>query len=297
MRLGASEEQVRMKTLDVTALGARARASGNRRRAFGFAKPVVMLVAGVAIAFAITAVGAPAAEPMSPAPPLPGSPLPTPPLPPPQPQSFRTIEVTGSGEAHVAPDVASLNLAIETHAATAQQSAGQNAALAQKVVDALTTKLQGKGKVWTGGYSLYPEYGESSRPGDKPMVTGYRAENSITVETGEIGLLGGLIDTAINAGANRINFLNFTLRDESQARSQAIALAAKDAQAQADSLAKSLGVTLGPVVKATTEAQTGPTPMMRMGAMAMSSSMGAPTPVQPNEVTVPATVSITYQIQ
>jgi hypothetical protein len=25
--------------------------------------------------------------------------------------------------------------------------------------------------------------------------------------------------------------------------------------------------------------------------------MGAPTPVQPNEVTVPATVSITYQIQ
>jgi uncharacterized protein YggE len=38
-------------------------------------------------------------------------------------------------------------------------------------------------------------------------------------------------------------------------------------------------------------------PVMRMGAMAMSSTMGAPTPVQPNEVTVPATVSITYQIQ
>ena len=212
-------------------------------------------------------------------------------------KSARTIEVTGNGEAHVAPDVASLNLAIETHAATAQQSAGQNAALAQKVVDALTTKLQGKGKVWTGGYSLYPEYSDSPRPNEKPVVTGYRAENSITVETGEIGMLGGLIDTAIEAGANRINFLNFTLRDESQARSQAIALAAKDAQAQADSLAKSLGVKLGPVVKATTEAEVRPMPLMRMGAMAMSSTMGAPTPVQPNEVTVPATVSITYQIQ
>ena len=164
----------------------------------------------------------------------------------------------------MAPDVASLNLAIETHAATAQQSAGQNAALAQKVVDALNTKLQGKGKVWTGGYSLYPEYSEP-RPNDKPVVTGYRAENSITVETGEIGMLGGLIDTAIEAGANRINFLNFTLRDESQARSQAIALAAKDAQTQADSLAKSLGVKLGPVVKATTEAENRPMPMMRMG--------------------------------
>jgi uncharacterized protein YggE len=31
--------------------------------------------------------------------------------------------------------------------------------------------------------------------------------------------------------------------------------------------------------------------------MAMSASMGAPTPVQPNEVVVPATVSITYQIE
>jgi uncharacterized protein YggE len=279
-----------MKTLHIAEPGRRARFAGNRRRARFF----LMLVAGFAIAFLMIPANAPAAGPMSPAP-LPPSP-PTP-LPPPPPQRSRTIEVTGSGEAHVAPDVASLNLAIETHAATAQQSAGQNAALAQKVVDALTTKLQGKGKVWTGGYSLYPEYNEP-RPSEKPVVTGYRAENSITVETGEIGLLGGLIDTAIEAGANRINFLTFTLRDESQARSQAIALAAKDAQAQAASLAKSLGVTLGPVVKATTGAQAGPAPMMRMETLAaVGSSMGAPTPVQPNEVTVPATVSITYQIQ
>ncbi|MGH7913242.1 MAG: SIMPL domain-containing protein [Candidatus Binataceae bacterium] len=270
-----------MTTFHIAEPCGRARFAGNRRRASGLS----MLVAGVAIAFTMTPAVAPAAEPINPAP-----------LQAPQPQGSRTIKVTGSGEAHVAPDVASLNLAIETHAATAQQSAGQNAALAQKVVDALTSKLQGKGKVWTGGYSLYPEYNEP-RPNEKAVVTGYRAENSITVETGEIGMLGGLIDTAINAGANRINFLNFTLRDESQARSQAIALAAKDAQAQADSLAKSLGVTLGPVVKAATAAETRPMPVMRMGAMAMSSSMGAPTPVQPNEVTVPATVSITYQIQ
>jgi uncharacterized protein len=230
---------------------------------------------------------APAAGPLNPAP-----------LAPPAPQGPRTIEVTGNGEAHVAPDVASLNLAIETHAATAQESAGQNAALAKKVVDALTAKLNGKGKVWTGGYSLYPEYSESPQPNQKPTLSGYRAENSITVETGEIGMLGGLIDTAIQAGANRINFLNFTLRDESQARSQAIALAAKDAQTQADSLARSLGVKLGPVVKAATETENRPMPVMRTGAMAlMSASTMAPTPVQPNEVTVPATVSITYQIE
>jgi uncharacterized protein len=210
--------------------------------------------------------------------------------------STRTIEVTGNGEARVAPDLAFLNLAIETHATTAQQSAGQNAALAEKVVSALTKKLQGKGKVWTGGYSLYPEYNEP-RPNEKPIIIGYRAENSITVETGEIGMLGALIDTAIGAGANRINYLNFTLRDETQARSEAIAKAAKDAQAQADSLAKALGVKLGAIVKATTQAEIRPVPIMRAQMATAMMASAAPTPVEPSEVTVPATVSITYQIQ
>jgi uncharacterized protein len=269
-----------MKTLDIAEPDGPARFAENRRRKTGL--PIVVALAAVALMLPSRA---PAAGPMNPAS-----------VPSGQAQAAHTIQVSGSGEAHVAPDVASLNLAIETHAATAQQSAGQNAALAQKVVDALTAKLQGKGKVWTGGYSLYPEYSEP-RPNEKAVVTGYRAENSITVETGEIGMLGGLIDTAIQAGANRINFLNFTLRDETQARSQAIALAANDAAAQAGSLAKALGVKLGPVIKATTETEARPMPMMRSGAMALGASMVAPTPVQPNEVVVPATVSITYQIE
>jgi len=81
-----------------------------------------MLLAGVAIALAGMRVGAQAEEGAMNPTPLPASPSP----------DSRTIEVTGNGEAHVAPDVASLNLAIETHAPTAQQSAGQNAALAQR---------------------------------------------------------------------------------------------------------------------------------------------------------------------
>jgi uncharacterized protein len=207
----------------------------------------------------------------------------------------RTLEVSGDGEAHATPDVASLNLAIETHAATAQECAGRNAALAQKVVDALKAKLGDKGKIWTGGYTLFPEYNQP-REGEKAAIVGYRAENSITVETGALDLLGSLIDTAVGAGANRINYLNFSLRDESKARSEAIADAAKDAQAQAQALATSLGVKLKAIVKASTMAQVRPVPVMgRM--MASMAAAAPPTPIQPNEVTVPATVSLTYEIE
>jgi len=207
--------------------------------------------------------------------------------------AMRTIEVEGHGEARATPDVAFLNLAIETHAVTAQECASLNADLAQQVVKALQGKLDSKGRVWTGGYSLYPEYGDSS-DGKKPVIEGYRAENSITVQTPAIDLLGTMIDTAIAAGANRINYLNFDLRDDSKARADAIALASRDAQSQANALAASLGVKLKQIIRASTVAEAQPVPVMRMSAM---SAANASTPVESNEVSVPATVTLKYEIE
>jgi uncharacterized protein YggE len=204
-----------------------------------------------------------------------------------------TIEVSGRGEARANPDLASLSLAIETHAATAEQSASQNAELTQKVVAALKARLGNKGKIWTGGYSLYPEY--SGGPAqEKPKVIGYRAENSISLETGSIDLVGSLIDAAIAAGANRINALSFSLKDESPARNEAIARASKDAQLQAQALAGALGVRLKRVINASTGGEAHPVPVM--GRMLATMAVSAPTPVQANEVIVPAMVYLTYEI-
>jgi uncharacterized protein YggE len=211
----------------------------------------------------------------------------------------RVIEVSGTGEARSTPDIANLSLQVETHAATAEECSSKNAALAQKVVQALKNKLAGKGTVETGDYSLSPEYGENNQPRQKPVITGYTAQNTITVETTELALLGSLIDGAISSGANRINYLNFGLRDDTKARQDAITNASKDAQAQAQALAASLNVKLKHVVKASTVPERGPImPMQRMGAVAFSSaSPSAPTPVEASQITVTATVSLTYEIE
>ena len=52
-------------------------------------------------------------------------------------ENTRVIEVSGTGEARSAPDIANLSLQIETHAATAEECSSKNAALAQKVVQEL----------------------------------------------------------------------------------------------------------------------------------------------------------------
>jgi uncharacterized protein len=234
----------------------------------------------------------PSPAPMKPVPPPPLPPMPLRPWPAPISIGARVIEVSGNSEIQTAPDLATLEIAIETHASSADRAAGLNGALAGKVSDALKSKLADKGTMWTGGYSLSPEYNEPRN--GKPTVTGYEAENSITVETGELGLVGPLIDAAIGAGANRINALNYSLRADSKARSEAIAKAAHDAQAQAAALANALGVRLGPVIKAST-AEVRVFPVARFASATMAAN--APTPAAAGQVTVPATVSLTYGIE
>jgi uncharacterized protein YggE len=209
-------------------------------------------------------------------------------------EETRIIEVSGTGEARSAPDVANLSLVIETHAATAEECSNKNAALAQKVVQVLKDKLAGKGTVETGDCSLNPDYNEPG-PNQRPKITGYTAQNNISVETTELTLLGSLIDEAIAAGANRINYLNFGLRDDTKAREEAIANASKDAQAQAQALATSLNVKLKQVVKASTVQE--PRPIMPMARMAMATSMNASTPVEASQIRVSATVMLTYEIE
>jgi uncharacterized protein len=210
----------------------------------------------------------------------------------------RVIEVSGNGEARTTPDIAYLSLQVETHAVTAEETSSKNATLAQKVVQALKDKLAGKGTVVTGDYSLNPEYRENNQPQQRPVITGYTAQNTITVETTELTLLGSLIDGAISAGANRINYLNFGLRDDTKAREEAIASASKDAQAQAQALAASLNVKLTHVIRASTVPERGPVlPMARMGAVSFASAPNVPTPVEASQISVSATVSLTYEIE
>lgn len=217
-----------------------------------------------------------------------GPPVPSPLVP--------SIEVTGNGEARANPDRAAMDIAVETHAHTAADAAAQNARLSQKIAEALKAKLGDTGKIQTGSYNLMPDY--QQKPGEETSrIVGYGATNTVSVETTALDRVGALIDAAISAGANRIDSVSFTLRDQSGPRNEAIAKAAADASSQARALATALGVKLKRVLYASTTVEPRPIPVMAMANARFAPMASEPTPISPGQITVPATVTLTYEIQ
>jgi uncharacterized protein YggE len=209
----------------------------------------------------------------------------------------RTLTVTGHGEVKASPDLAFVELAVETTAENAAKATTENARRTTAVIDALKKKIGAKDRVTTTGYSLQPQYA-NRRPGSDapPEIAGYVASNRVRVESRDLSKVGDLIDVAITAGANRTDVLAFTLENRSPHLRVALQEAGAEARAQAESIAQALGVELGEVLNASTAGVSPPMPLYKERMVAMAADSMS-TPVEPGEVEVNATLTVTYRIE
>lgn len=210
----------------------------------------------------------------------------------------RTISVTGQGEVTAMPDRVELSFAVETTADKAAEAVAENARRSAAVVAALKPVLASDDIVTTARYTVEPRY-EPARPGERrePRITGYVVQNAVRVQSRQVDKVGALIDAASSAGANRVGGLEFSLAKRDELMRAAIEKAGADARAQAESAAKGLGVRLRGVVSATTASPPIVVPkryqMMEMAAEARV----VPTPVEPGQLTVTASLQVTYEIE
>jgi uncharacterized protein len=103
-----------------------------------------------------------------------------------------------------------------------------------------------------------------------------------------------VVDAGVESGANSLDSLRFDLRDDTEPRKQALQQAAKRAQEKAAALAEAMGVQLGPVQQIVEGSVGFFPPEPRMGRMAMAEMA---TPIQPGELTLAASITVTYRIQ
>jgi len=215
-------------------------------------------------------------------------------------QSDRRIRpptVTANGEAviMVEPDQAQIDIGVVTQARNAPDAAKENAEKLARVMSAVK-KLLGKGdEVKTASYSLNPNYRYPQ--GGKPEIVGYTATNVLHIQTGGLENVGKLIDAAMQSGANTIQRLLFTLKDEQSAQIQALRLASTKARTKAEEMANALGLKVIKIL-AVTEGERAVRPFMvpQQRTTQMDAAAAAPTPVEPGTIEVRSTVSLTAEV-
>jgi uncharacterized protein YggE len=206
-----------------------------------------------------------------------------------------SIRVTGEATVNVKPDQAQIDVGVVTQAATAEEAANRNAQKLDATLKELRRLLGPTADIKTISYSLNPNY-VYPREGGQPKISGYIASNTLQVKIDNLEQVGKVIDAAAQSGANNIQALRFTLKDEQAAQAQALREAAARAKAKGEALASALGVS---VVRVLYVEEGGHVTPIRMDARTFSKAeaMSAPTPVEPGTIDVRAMVTLTLEIR
>lgn len=206
-----------------------------------------------------------------------------------------SITVHGEGTIEVDPDRASVRLGVESQAATAREAQAETNRIAAAILAAVRDLGVPEEAIRTSRLDLFPVYAPPAERGDEPQVTGYRAANTVTVELADLTRVGPVIDASIAAGANRVDGVEFGLRDTARARAEALAAAVDDAHGKAVAIAAALGVGLGGVLE-TVEGGVSAPPVPMFERMQASVVQEAPTPVSTGRVRVTASLTVRYGI-
>jgi uncharacterized protein len=204
-----------------------------------------------------------------------------------------TITVTGEATVKVSPDQAQIDIGVVTQAQTAQAAGAQNAQKLDATIAALRNALGAGADIKTINYSLSPNY-RYPREGGQPTIEGYNASNTVQVKTNNMTDVGKIIDTAMRSGANNIQSLQFSLKDDQAVRAQALREAALKARAKADALASALNLRVVRTLRVDESGQVRPMPMYARAEMAQAAQ--APTPVEPGSIEVQAMITLTVEV-
>ena len=210
----------------------------------------------------------------------------------------RTISVTGSATTSISPDLVILQFGVDTEAKTAQDAISANSQAMNSIVDAITSLGITKDEVSTASFNIYPVYNDSVPDPltgiHKTILTGYRASNTLFVKTTKLSLAGNIIDSAVGAGANRVDSVSFSLSPAKQQSvqddllSKAVVDAKSKAEKALDPLAqKIIGVKL---VSLSDFNAPPPPPIYYAGAMAPSEAKMTPIFSSNQDVTTTANV-------
>lgn len=204
-----------------------------------------------------------------------------------------TFNLSAYGETRIAPDMATINLGVQTDAPTAAEALKANGLRMNQVLAALKKAGIADRDIQTSNLNLNAQYVyEQNQP---PKLNGYQASNQVTVTVRDLSKLGAAVDATVNAGANTVNGISFGLANPQAAEDAARLEAVKALQAKAELYGRATGYK---TVRLVNFSEGGgytpappPMPMYAMAKREMSDATG----VAAGELRVRIDVSAVYE--
>lgn len=208
-----------------------------------------------------------------------------------------TVTVGGDGSIKVDPDVAFVNVAIETKASTASAAQQANAKLLVPVEKTLYDQFGiDKKDVRMTGFNVQPEYNFTDKGGR--VLLGYIATHQLQITYRQLDNIGKLLDALTAAGVNRMDGVSFGTEKADQYELEALKKAMANADAKASVLATSAKHTLGGVLNIVQGVvNNNPIPFAPMAKSMLSSDSSASTSVQPGQIEINTSVTVQYALQ
>jgi uncharacterized protein YggE len=202
----------------------------------------------------------------------------------------RTLSLTAQGHVDAAPDMARLQMRVQGEAASAGAALEMAAERVRAVFAALDAAGIAASDRQTRDISL-DQVHDRDADGNR-VFRAYRATQWFTVILRDLEGLGSVLDALTDAGLDAFSGLAFDVSRRETLVDEARRLAMTEARRIAALMAEAAGETLGAPLSITLQNGGAPRPM-EMRAAAADAVM----PVAPGEITVSATVSVTYALE
>ena len=213
-----------------------------------------------------------------------------------------TIVVTGEGKIQSQPDIAQMDFSVVSRGTSVAAVKTDNTNKMNAIITAMKTLGIENKDIRSTTFSLNPEYSWDPDGNTPQRILGYSLEQGIEVKVRMLEKAGDALQKAVDAGANQVGSIIFTIDDPAGLKVQAREKAFNQAKDKAATLAHQAGVTLGKVINFSDDSMM-PYPMnnyysdsmMNEAKAVAAPSMPVPN-LQPGSQDVIANVSVTYEI-
>lgn len=198
------------------------------------------------------------------------------------------MTLTGRGEVSVEPDIAVVRLGVQTTGERLQEVQADNARLSQAVLQ--TLRQLGVNDISTFQYLIDRLY--DFQDGTR-IDRGYSVRNILEFQTDQLDQLGFIIDSAVQSGANVVEFISFEISNLDYFYQEALNLAVENAIDKAKSVASNLGYPMEPIPICITENGATPIPLGQQFSMRDSLAV---TPIEPGTKEIVAMVTVEFEL-